>query len=238
MFQQRLCHVVCSTAQYREPMVTEEHSGDKKAYSQDDIDALAYSYVLSHGYEGALALLDALLAHGGQDDGAPDGDLAVFCRRILDAIHDEAATIFRILNRMIVTPPNGVRHPMAAVSIPGPNPIDRHIGHRLRQRRSELGLSLARMAADLALAPDALALIEQGATRLDAVALERAVKRLDVPAAYFFRTLRSEEDASSTAQSLTGRFDSASRPGRRSGTATPAVPLSLASCERRSSSSG
>jgi transcriptional regulator with XRE-family HTH domain len=214
-------------------MVSDEGSSNKPTYCQDNIDDLAYSFVLSHGYEGALAMFDELLAHRDRDDVGPEDVVAVLCRRILDAIHDEAATISRILDRMILTPPNGVRHPMAAVSIPGPNPIDRHVGHRLRQRRSELGLSLARMAADLALTPDALALIEQGATRLDAVALKRAVKRLDVPAAYFFQTLRLGAE-----QTLTRKSDLAGNPGRRSGTATPAVPLSLASCERRSSSSG
>jgi hypothetical protein len=200
MFQQRLYHVVCSTAVYPESMMTVDGSGEKTGYSQDDIDALAYSYVLSHGYEGALAMFDDFLAHRARDDVGPDDVVATLCCRILDAIHNEAATISRILDRMILTPHNGVRHPVAAVAIPGPNPIDRHIGHRLRQRRSELGLPLTGLAADLALTPDALALIEQGATRLDAVALERAVKRLDVPAAYFFRTSRSDENASIAAQ--------------------------------------
>lgn len=180
--------------------MTEDGSGEKTAYSQDDIDALAYSYVLSHGYDGALAMFDGLLANRGRDDVEPDDVVAALCWRILDAIEDEAATISRILDRMILPLHNGARHPMADVAIPGPNPIDRHIGHRLRQRRSELGLPLTGLAADLALTPDALASIEQGATRLDAVALERAAARLDVPAAYFFRTSRPDENASIAAQ--------------------------------------
>lgn len=181
-------------------MVSDEGSSNKTTYCQDDIDDLAYSYVLSHGYEGTLAMFDDLLAHRARDDVGPQDVVAVLCRRILDAINDEAATISRILDRMIPTPQNGVRHSMAAVAIPGRNPIDRHIGDRLRQRRSELGLSLARLAADLALTPDELALIEEGTTRLDAVALERAAARLDVPAGYFFRTSRPDENASIAAQ--------------------------------------
>ena len=183
-------------------MVSDKGSSNKTTYSQDDIDDLAYSYVFTHGYEGALAMFDELLAHRARDDVGPEDIVATLCCRILDAIHDEAATISRILDRMILTPHNGVRHPMAAVSFPGPTPIDRHIGHRLRQRRSELGLSLARLAVDLRLTPDALKLIEEGATRLDAVMLERAIKRLDVPAAYFFQTSRRDENASIAAQSL------------------------------------
>ena len=180
--------------------MTEDGSDEKTVYYQDDIDALAYSYVLSHGYEGALAMFDGLLANRGRDDVGPDDVVATLCRRILDAIDDEAATISRILDRMILTPHSGARHPMAAVSFPGPTPIDRHIGHRLRHRRSELGLSLTELAADLALTPDALALIEQGASRLDAVTLERAIKRLGIRPADFFQPFRPDEDVSVAAQ--------------------------------------
>lgn len=178
--------------------MSDEGSSNKTTYRQDDIDDLAYSYVLSHGYEGALVMLGGLMAHRTQDGIEPDDVLATLCRQILDAIHDEAATITRILDRMILTPHNGVRHPMAAVSFPGPTPIDRHIGHRLRQRRSELGLSLTGLAADLALTPDALALIEQGAERLDAVKLERVVIRLDVDVSYFFQPHRPDDAADHT----------------------------------------
>jgi transcriptional regulator with XRE-family HTH domain len=218
--------------------MTVDGSGKKTGYSQDHIDALAYSYVLSHGYEGALEMFAELLASCGRDDVEPNDTVAILCRRILDAINDEVTTISRILDRMIPALHTGAHDPMAAVAIPGPNPIDRQIGDRLRQRRSELGLSLNRLAADLALTPDALALIEEGAKRLDAVALERAVKRLDVPADFFFRTLRPEEDASGAEQSQTRRSNSASRPGRRSVPATPAAPHRLASYGRRFSPSG
>jgi len=200
MFQQRLCLVVYSTAVYPESMMTEAGSGDQTAYCQDDIDALAYSYVLSHGYEGALAMFDGLLANRGRDDVGPDDVVATLCWRILDAIDDEAATISRILDRMIPSLHNGARHHLAAIAVLAPNPIDRHIGKRLRQRRSELGLSIARMASDLALTPDALALIEEGATRLDAMTLERAIKCLGISPADFFQPFRPDEDASVAAQ--------------------------------------
>lgn len=181
-------------------MVSDEGSRNTTTSSQDDIDALAYSYVLSHGYEGALAMLDQFIADRVQENVGTEDDVAVLCRRILDAINDEAVTISRLLDRMIGTLHNGVHHPMAAVAFPGQNPIDQHIGDRLRQRRSELGLSLTRLAADLALTPDALILIEQGRTRLDAVLLERAAKRLSIPAAYVFQTSRPDEDASNAAE--------------------------------------
>jgi DNA-binding XRE family transcriptional regulator len=169
-------------------MVSDEGSSNKTTYRQDEIDDFAYSYVLSHGYEGALAMLDELLANHAQDDVGLDDVVAVLCRRILHAIHDEAATISRILDRMILPSLNGARHQPAAVACLGPNPIDLHIGDRLRQRRTELGLSVARLAAKLEITPDALALIEEGMTRIDALTLERVALRLKVPESYFFRT--------------------------------------------------
>ncbi len=181
-------------------MVSDEGSSNKTTYCQDEIDDLAYSYVLTHGYEGALATLDELLAGRGRDNVGPADVVAVLCRRILDAINDEAATISRILDRMILTLDDGAHHHPAATAVPGPNPIDRHIGKLLRKRRSEFGLSLARLASDLALTPDALALIEEGATRLDAVTLKRAIKRLGIRPAYFFRTPRPDKNASIAAQ--------------------------------------
>lgn len=180
--------------------MSDEGSGNKTTYCQDDIDDLAYSYVLSHGYEGVLAMFHGLLANPSRDDVGLDDVVAVLCRRILDAIDDEAATISRILDRVILTLHNGAHYHSAATVVQAANPIDRHIGKRLRQRRSELGLSLARMASDLALTPDALALIEEGATRLDAVTLERAIKRLGIPPADFFQSFRPDEDVSVAAQ--------------------------------------
>jgi DNA-binding XRE family transcriptional regulator len=177
--------------------VTDDAAGNNTAYSQDKIDDLAYSYVLMHGYEGALAMLEQLSANSSQHETHPDDELALLCRRILEAIHDEAATIFRVLDRMIALRHNGARHHMADASPSGPNPIDRHIGNRLRQRRSELGLSLTSLASDMALTLHALALIEKGATRLDAVALERAVSLLNVSGDYFFQALVIDEAASS-----------------------------------------
>lgn len=183
--------------------MSDDGSGNTTTYSQDDIDALAYSYVLSHGYEGALAMFDQFIADRVREDVGTEDGVAVLCRRILDAINDEAVTISRLLDRIIGTLHNGAHHhPMEAVAFPGQNPIDQHIGDRLRQRRSELGLSVTTLAADLALTPDALALIEDGAARLDVVVLKCAVKRLDVPAAYFFQLARPHQRVGSGSQEL------------------------------------
>jgi DNA-binding XRE family transcriptional regulator len=114
-------------------------------------------------------------------------DIPTLCWQIVDSIHDETATISRLLDRMIVGMQNGTLHPLAAVEAPGSNPIDRHIGHRVRQRRSELGLSLSCLAGELSLTPHALARIERGAARLSPLALKRLAERLGVNEAYFFQ---------------------------------------------------
>jgi DNA-binding XRE family transcriptional regulator len=173
-------------------MVINEGNGKRISYTQDEIDALAYSYVLTHGYEGALAMFGHLAEGSSRDPNGCD-DLLTLSRQIVDAINDEAATIFRLLDRMIAGLQNGARHPMAAVEAPGSNLIDRHVGRRVRQLRSELGLSLACVAEELSLTPHALTLIERGAARLCPLALKRLAERLGVNEAYFFRNAPSDE---------------------------------------------
>jgi hypothetical protein len=167
-------------------------------FSDDEVDALAYSYVLSHGYEGALTLMQELLATRGGDQ--PPDAVTDLCQRILDAIHDEAATIARILDRLVPALRNGALLPSAALSLPPTNPIDRRIGARLRQRRSQLGLNLTVLSAGLGLTPDELAAIEEGARRLDGAGLQKAAIHLDVPGTYFFAASPSDDDASGALQ--------------------------------------
>ncbi len=189
--------------------MSDESSSNKTTYCQDDIDDLAYSYVLSHGYQGALAMLDELLANRARDDVGPEDVVAVLCRRILDAIDDEAATISRLLDRMILISRNGARHDVMVVALTGPNPIDRHMGLLLRQRRTELGMSLAILAVDLELTSDALAAIEEGAERLDGAALKRAAALLDVPGHSFLQARPTGENSTGKWQALTDQSSSA-----------------------------
>lgn len=117
-----------------EAVMFDERLGERTPYTQDEIDALAYSYVLAHGYEGSLAMFAELAADHDRYEGGPD-DLLPLCRQIVDAINDEAGTITRLLDRMIASLNDGARHPAAAILAPRPNPIDRHLDDRLRRRR-------------------------------------------------------------------------------------------------------
>ncbi len=173
-------------------------SGDEVAYSQEEIDALAYSYVLSHGYEGALALFDGFVACHQQSTAGRGDALAGLCRYIRQAIDDEAATISRLLDRIVEVPMNGAPQALGTLSLSRPNPIDRHIGARLQQRRIQCGISLVKLAADLATIPEQLAAIEDGTLRLDADGLQRVSASLDVPLMYFFQAASPENDTGNT----------------------------------------
>jgi DNA-binding XRE family transcriptional regulator len=185
-----------------ERQVSDGVSDDEAAYSQEEIDALAYSYVISDGYEGALAMLAGFVANHDRHSVGHKNAMVLLCRRILDAIDDEAATITRILDRMISSPHNGALHNSVVNVLSRPNPIDRHIGGRLQGRRVQLGLSRTTLAADLALTTEALTAIEDGTKRLDATGLDRAGARLSVPATYFFQAMHQTGDAIDTQRQL------------------------------------
>jgi ribosome-binding protein aMBF1 (putative translation factor) len=144
----------------------------------------------------------AELLKGSSRGTAGSDNLVKLCRQIVDAINDEAGTISRLLDRMIAELQNGASDPKAVVEAPRSNPIDRHIGRRVRQRRSEHGLSLSCLAEELLLTPHALALIERGVTRLSPLVLQRLAERLGVSEAYFFQSPPPDESTVSVKRAL------------------------------------
>lgn len=69
------------------------------------------------------------------------------------------------------------------------NPIDAHVGSRLRQRRSFLGLSQEKLARSLDLTFQQIQKYERGANRISAGRLYQLASALDVPVGYFFSGL-------------------------------------------------
>lgn len=69
-----------------------------------------------------------------------------------------------------------------------PNPIDSHVGNRIRQRRVELSISQEELAGELGLTVEQIEQIEQGRYRLTAAQLNglRAILSVDSPI-YFFK---------------------------------------------------
>lgn len=87
-----------------------------------------------------------------------------------------------------------------------PNPVDRHVGLRIRLRRKELGVSQERLADAIGLTFQQVQKYERAANRVSASKLWEMARSLKVPITYFFDGLGdpslgepdSEQDARRT----------------------------------------
>src|SRR5689334_23641227 len=82
-----------------------------------------------------------------------------------------------------------------------PNPIDVHVGQRIRQRRTLLGMSQEKLAEAIGLTFQQVQKYERGANRVGSSRLFDLARVLDVPIAYFF-----EEMSASTSARSPGRL--------------------------------
>jgi transcriptional regulator with XRE-family HTH domain len=76
-----------------------------------------------------------------------------------------------------------------------PNPIDVHVGNRIRMRRLLLGMNQETLANALGLTFQQVQKYEGGANRVSASRLSAVAKILDVPISYFFADLTGEDAA-------------------------------------------
>ena len=72
-----------------------------------------------------------------------------------------------------------------------PNPIDVHVGQRIRQRRTLLGMSQERLADAIGLTFQQVQKYERGANRVGSSRLFDLARVLDVPIAYFFEEMEA-----------------------------------------------
>jgi transcriptional regulator with XRE-family HTH domain len=72
------------------------------------------------------------------------------------------------------------------------NPVDIHVGQRVRLRRTLLGLSQERLGAAVGLTFQQIQKYERGANRIGASRLYEFSKILDVPVSYFFEEMPGE----------------------------------------------
>jgi transcriptional regulator with XRE-family HTH domain len=70
-----------------------------------------------------------------------------------------------------------------------PNPIDVHVGSRIRQRRTLLGMSQERLADAIGLTFQQVQKYEKGANRVSSSRLYYLARILDVPLSYFFEEM-------------------------------------------------
>jgi transcriptional regulator with XRE-family HTH domain len=81
-----------------------------------------------------------------------------------------------------------------------PNPIDVHVGERLRQRRTLLGMTQAAIADLIGLTFQQVQKYERGTNRISSSRLFDLARLLDVPVAYFFEGMSSETQHQSPAR--------------------------------------
>jgi len=72
-----------------------------------------------------------------------------------------------------------------------PNPIDVHVGHRIRQRRALLGMSQEKVAEALGLTFQQVQKYERGTNRVGSSRLFDLTRILGVPISYFFEEMEA-----------------------------------------------
>ena len=76
-----------------------------------------------------------------------------------------------------------------------PNPIDVHVGNRIRLRRTLLGLSQEKLASLLGLTFQQVQKYERGMNRVGASRLWDIGKVLEVPVGFFYEDMDKDEDS-------------------------------------------
>jgi transcriptional regulator with XRE-family HTH domain len=86
----------------------------------------------------------------------------------------------------------------------GPNPVDIHVGGRVRLRRTLLGMSQDKLAQALGLTFQQVQKYERGANRISASKLYQLSQILDVPVSFFFDDMPADVAVSGGGQNVPG----------------------------------
>lgn len=92
-----------------------------------------------------------------------------------------------------------------------PHPIDVHVGQRVRQRRTLLGMSQERLASGVGLTFQQIQKYERGKNRIGSSRLYEFAKILGVPVSYFFEGMPEEIASDASADDQTPAGDVLSR---------------------------
>jgi len=92
-----------------------------------------------------------------------------------------------------------------------PNPIDVHVGSRVRLRRTLLGMSQEKLGEAIGLTFQQVQKYERGANRIGASRLYDLSRVLDVPVSFFFDDLNPEAAAAALAESGAAASDGANQ---------------------------
>lgn len=88
--------------------------------------------------------------------------------------------------------PRGRKPSGRMASLGFPNPIDVHVGNRLRQRRTLLGMSQEKLGEAIGLTFQQVQKYERGMNRIGSSRLFDLSRVLDVPVSYFFEEMSAE----------------------------------------------
>ena len=91
---------------------------------------------------------------------------------------------------------------MVAVEKSLPNPVDLHVGRRIRLRRKVLGVSQERLAENLGLTFQQVQKYERGTNRVSASKLYQIARSLETTVAHFFEGVPDPLKADSGGQGL------------------------------------
>ena len=101
-----------------------------------------------------------------------------------------------------ITPPGGASTRAEMANKKQPNPIDTHVGSRVRLRRMMLGMSQEKLGEHLGITFQQIQKYEKGTNRIGAIRLQHIATVLQVPVAFFF------EDAPGTPSEAAGMAES------------------------------
>lgn len=79
-----------------------------------------------------------------------------------------------------------------------PNPIDRHVGARLRMQRMLVGVSQEKLGGALGLTFQQVQKYESGSNRISASRLQQIATMLDVPVSFFFEGVPTGEGSAAS----------------------------------------
>ena len=87
-----------------------------------------------------------------------------------------------------------------------PNPIDVHVGSRIRLRRNMLGLSQERLGESLGITFQQIQKYEKGTNRIGASRLQHIAQVLEVPVSFFFEDAPGSSTETGFAESRPAAF--------------------------------
>ena len=96
-----------------------------------------------------------------------------------------------------------------------PDPVDVHVGGRLRLRRTLIGMSQEQLAAALNITFQQVQKYERGTNRISASRLYQASRTLGVPVAWFFEEMTEQTAAASATAAVVAGERAGSDPDRR-----------------------